>query len=46
VLWQRAEDCELPMQSGTVMLPKGFGVLFESIPLEIRSAIATLVSRS
>jgi hypothetical protein len=46
VLWQRAEDCELPMASGTVLLPKGFGVLFESIPLEIRSAIATLVSRS
>ena len=52
VLWQRAEDCELPAQSaqsgpsGTIMLPKGFGVLFESIPLEIRSAIAALVSRS
>ena len=49
VLWQRAEDCELPAQAGqpgTIMLPKGFGVLFESIPLEIRSAIATLVARS
>ena len=53
VLWQRAEDCELPVttptsagQSGTILLPKGFGVLFESIPLEIRSAIATLVARS
>ena len=53
VLWQRAEDCELPVttpasagQSGTITLPKGFGVLFESIPLEIRSAIAALVSRS
>jgi hypothetical protein len=46
VLWQRAEDCELPAQAGTITLPKGFGVLFESIPLEIRSAIAALVSRS
>jgi hypothetical protein len=52
VLWQRAEDCELPAQPGqagqaaTITLPKGFGVLFESIPLEIRSAIAALVSRS
>jgi hypothetical protein len=46
VLWQRTEDCELPMATGTVMLPKGFGVLFESIPLEIRAAIAALVARS
>jgi hypothetical protein len=55
VLWQRAEDCELPAQTGPaappgqagmITLPKGFGVLFESIPLEIRSAIAALVSRS
>jgi hypothetical protein len=49
VLWQRAEDCELPAQAGQpgmITLPKGFGVLFESIPLEIRSAIAALVSRS
>ncbi|HEX3757802.1 MAG TPA: PilZ domain-containing protein [Kofleriaceae bacterium] len=45
VLWQRAEDCELPAAAGMVMLPKGFGVLFESIPLEIRSAIAALVAR-
>ena len=56
VLWQRAEDCELPAttptsagqagQAGTITLPRGFGVLFESIPLEIRAAIAALVSRS
>jgi hypothetical protein len=45
VLWQRAEDCILPMPAGNVTLPKGFGVLFESIPLEIRSAIAGLVAR-
>jgi hypothetical protein len=45
VLWQRASDCELPTANGTITLPKGFGVLFESIPLEIRSAIAALVAR-
>jgi hypothetical protein len=46
VLWQRASDCELPTPSGVITLPKGFGVLFESIPLEIRAAIAGLVARS
>ena len=46
VLWQRASDCELPTPDGTITLPKGFGVLFESIPLEIRAAIANLVARS
>jgi hypothetical protein len=46
VLWQRAADCELPTPSGSVILPRGFGVLFESIPLEIRSAIAAAVART
>lgn len=46
VLWQRTEDCQLPMPGGNITLPKGFGVLFESIPLEVRSAIAGLVSRT
>ncbi len=45
VLWQRTDDCELPAQAGNITLPKGFGVLFESIPLETRAAIATLVSK-
>jgi len=45
VLWQRADDCALPGPSGAVALPRGFGVLFESIPLEIRSAISALVAR-
>ncbi len=43
VLWQRTEDCEVPGASGP--LPKGFGVLFEAIPLDTRSAIAALVAR-
>lgn len=45
VLWQRTSDCELPSGNAMTTLPKGFGVLFESIPLEIRTAIAALVAK-
>ena len=45
VLWQRTDDCELPGQDAPTTLPKGFGLLFESIPLETRAAIATLVAK-
>lgn len=45
VLWQRTNDCELPLPSGNTTLPKGFGLLFESIPLESRTAIAALVAK-
>jgi len=45
VLWQRTADCELPGENGVSVLPRGFGVLFESIPLETRAAIAAFVSR-
>ena len=45
VLWQRTGDCDLPVDGGTTTLPKGFGVLFESIPLETRAAIAQLVAK-
>jgi hypothetical protein len=45
VLWQRTDDCELPGADHTTTLPKGFGLLFESIPLETRAAIATLVAK-
>jgi len=41
VLWQRTDDCEV--QATT--LPRGFGVLFEAIPMETRSAIAALVHK-
>jgi hypothetical protein len=44
VLWQRMDDCELPGQNATA-LPKGFGVLFEAIPMETRQAIAALVAK-
>ena len=46
VLWQRTADCQLPAAAGNITLPRGFGVLFESVPLESRSAIAALVARS
>ena len=44
VLWQRMEDCELPGPDNKTMLPKGFGVLFEAIPMDARTAIAALVN--
>lgn len=44
VLWQRLGDCEVPGSDGSTVLPKGFGVLFEAIPMETRTAIATLVN--
>ena len=49
VLWQRTADCELPtdeLPGAKIKLPRGFGVLFESIPLDVRAAIAGLVARS
>jgi hypothetical protein len=45
VLWQRMDDCEVPNADASSTLPKGFGVLFEAIPMETRTAIAALVSR-
>ena len=44
VLWRRDSDCEVTAASGEhVMLPRGIGVLFESIPLDARVAIARFV---
>ena len=45
VLWQRMDDCEVPSPETATTLPKGFGVLFEAIPMETRAAIASMVSR-
>lgn len=46
-LWRRDKDCEVPTSSGaTVTLPKGFGVLFEAIPLDARLAIHKLVDHA
>jgi hypothetical protein len=44
VLWQRMDDCDVPGAQGTTTLPRGFGVLFEAIPMETRTAIANLVN--
>lgn len=46
VLWVRSADCEVPGAEGPVMLPRGFGVLFEAISLEARTQIAALVAGS
>ena len=44
-LWRRSADCEIPRESGSpVILPKGFGVLFEAIPLDARVHIHKLVT--
>ncbi len=46
-LWRRTQDCTVPDPTGNeVMLPQGFGVLFEAIPLDARVAIHRLVSGS
>jgi hypothetical protein len=44
-LWRRAGDCELPRDEGAPLhLARGFGVLFEAIPLDARLAIHAMVS--
>jgi len=42
-MWRRSEDCQLPRGDQAVTLPRGFGVLFEAIPLDARLAIHELV---
>jgi hypothetical protein len=47
VLWRRTAECDIPRSGGgNTHLAAGFGVLFESIPLEARQEIARLVSHS
>ena len=44
-LWRREDDCEIPRADGSMIeLPKGFGVLFEAIPLDARLAINKIVT--
>lgn len=46
-LWRRDDDCSIPRSDGSSLeLPKGFGVLFEAIPLDARLAIHHLVSKA
>ena len=45
-LWRRDADCEIPRADGAAaLLPRGFGILFEAIPLDARIAIHKLVGR-
>jgi PilZ domain len=47
ILWRRLEDVEIARERGEpLMLPRGFGVLFESIALEARLRIDELVKRA
>jgi hypothetical protein len=44
-LWRREQDYEVPDPNGTdLILPRGFGVLFEAIPLDARIAIHKFVN--
>ena len=48
VLWRRTDDCEIPRDDGAPpsVLPRGFGVLFEAVPLDARLAIHKMVSQA
>lgn len=46
VMWRRDTDCSFESASGTTFLAAGFGVLFEAMPLDARSAISAIVHRS
>jgi hypothetical protein len=45
VMWRRDGDSEVQGKEGTIVLPRGIGVLFESIPLDVRIAISRAVDR-
>jgi len=47
ILWRRTEDCEIPREGNPpTVLRRGFGVLFEAIPLEARIAIHKMVTQA
>ncbi len=46
-LWRRSADCEIPIEGKMpITLSKGFGILFEAIPLDARMAIHRMVQNS
>lgn len=46
-MWRREDDCEIPRDGlEPARLPKGFGILFEAIPLDARLAIHRMVQRT
>jgi hypothetical protein len=43
-LWRRSDDCEIPIEGKMpITLDKGFGILFEAIPLDARMVIHRMV---
>ena len=47
ILWRRTDDCEIPRDNERpALLRRGFGVLFEAIPLEARFAIHKMVTHA
>ncbi len=47
ILWRRTDDCEIPRDNDKpALLRRGFGVLFEAIPLEARFAIHKMVTQA
>ena len=47
ILWRRTADCEIPRDGAPPStLPRGFGVLFEAIPLDARLAIHKMVNQA
>jgi hypothetical protein len=47
VMWRRDADCDVEGKDGQhLTLPRGIGLLFESIPLDVRIAIARAVEKS
>ncbi len=46
-MWRREKDCAVPREGhDPAQLPKGFGILFEAIPLDARIAIHKMVQRT
>jgi len=45
-LWRRLEDCAITQGAAPLALRRGFGVLFEAIPLEARIRIDEMVRRA
>jgi hypothetical protein len=46
IMWRRTDDVTLDRPGGGVTLPRGFGVLFEAVPLDARLGIHRLLDGS
>ena len=46
VMWRREADCQVPGPTGELVpLPRGFGILFEAVPLDTRIALSALAGK-